>query len=169
MNSKIIKIRAMEPEDLDLLYEIENDTALWDVGTTNVPYSRYALHDYVAHASNDIYADRQVRFMIDNEQEETIGIMDMVNFNPKHQRAELGIVIMNKFRGLGYGQAALREVVKYAQSVLHLHQLYVIVDVENKASIQLFQEQGFEQGAILKQWLYDGQKYHDALFLQTFL
>ena len=40
-----IRLRAIEPEDLDLLYQIENDSSLWDVGTTNVPYSRYTLHD----------------------------------------------------------------------------------------------------------------------------
>ena len=42
-----VHLRAIEPEDLDLLYRIENDVKLWNVGITNVPYSRYALHDYV--------------------------------------------------------------------------------------------------------------------------
>ena len=36
-----MKLRAIEPEDLDLLYQIENNTELWQVGATNVPYSRY--------------------------------------------------------------------------------------------------------------------------------
>ena len=36
-----INFRAMEPEDLDLLYTIENDTKLWNIGVTSVPYSRY--------------------------------------------------------------------------------------------------------------------------------
>ena len=56
LNSKFLnlKLRAIEPEDLDLLYRIENDTALWNIGTSNVPYSRYLLHDYVANATNDI-------------------------------------------------------------------------------------------------------------------
>ena len=56
-----IHLRAIEPEDLDFLYRIENDVKLWNVGITNVPYSRYALHDYVANASGDIYTDHQVR------------------------------------------------------------------------------------------------------------
>ena len=61
-----VKLRAMEPEDLDLLYSIENDMVLWNVGTTNVPYSRYVLHDYIANSSCDIYADRQLRLIIEN-------------------------------------------------------------------------------------------------------
>ena len=47
MKNKIL-LRAMEPEDLELLYQIENNPALWKVGVTNVPYSRYQLRDYLA-------------------------------------------------------------------------------------------------------------------------
>ena len=49
-----VHLRAIEPEDLDLLYRIENDIKLWNIGATNVPYSRYTLHDYIANASGDI-------------------------------------------------------------------------------------------------------------------
>ena len=56
-----VRLRAMEPEDLDFLYNIENDRELWNVGNTNVPYSRYVLHDYIANSTNDIYSDGQVR------------------------------------------------------------------------------------------------------------
>ena len=44
----VVRLRAMEPEDLDALYRIENDRDVWDVGENNVPYSRYILHDYIA-------------------------------------------------------------------------------------------------------------------------
>ena len=59
MTTPEIRLRALEPEDLDLLYKIENDMTLWNVGATNVPYSRYTLHDYIATASNDISLDRK--------------------------------------------------------------------------------------------------------------
>mgnify|MGYP001790053284 CR=1 FL=1 len=61
-----VRLRAMEPEDLDMLYHIENDRSLWNVSATNVPYSRYALHNYIADAKNDIYIDGQLRMMIEN-------------------------------------------------------------------------------------------------------
>ena len=61
-----VKLRAMEPEDLELLYHIENNRDLWKVGATNVPYSRYVLRDYIARATGDIYTDRQVRQIIEN-------------------------------------------------------------------------------------------------------
>ena len=164
-----IKLRAMEPEDLDILYLIENDKGLWNVGATNVPYSRYTLHEYMANAKDDIYADRQVRLMVENEAGEVVGIVDVVNFDPQHQRAELGIVIMNDHRRKGYATAAVKEILRYALRILHLHQLYVIVDKENTIALQLFRKTEFQESASLAQWLYDGRDYRDALLLQRFL
>lgn len=164
-----VKLRAMEPEDLDLLYHIENDTSIWHVGTNNVPYSRYALHDYIAHASGDIYTDKQVRLMIENEQGEAVGIVDLVNFSPQHLRAEVGIVIKNCYRNLGYANAALRQINTYAHDVLHLHQLYAIIETTNNISINLFESLGFSQTTCLKEWTFDGTTYTDALVMQKYL
>ena len=100
----------MEPEDLDLLYAIENDRALWDLGATNVPYSRYVLHDYIANAKNDIYADGQVRMIIENEGGEVVGLIDMMNHDAKNNKAELGIVVMNRYRRQGYASAAISQM-----------------------------------------------------------
>ena len=94
MNHSNIRLRAIEPEDLDILYEIENDRELWDVGATNVPYSRYSLHNYIATQTSDIYADRQLRLMIENEEGQTVGIADLMNFDPRHRRAVLRCVAL---------------------------------------------------------------------------
>lgn len=164
-----VSLRAIEPEDLDLLYKIENDASLWRVGSTNVPYSRYALHDYVSRACNDIYVDRQVRLMIENADGETVGILDIVDFNPQHLRAEVGIVIESRYRRQGYARAALRQAMDYSRTVIHLHQLYAIIDTSNADALSLFSSLGFEHSATLRQWLHDGHGYRDALLMQTFL
>ena len=169
MNLPQITLRALEPEDLDELYAIENDTEIWNVGQTNVPYSRYALHDYIANASADIYADRQVRLMIVGEDRKKIGLVDVVNFDPQNMRAELGIVVKKPFRNEGYGHAAIAAIIDYARRFWHLHQLYVLIDSENQASLHLFQQMGFRDGGTLKSWLFDGKDYRDARLMQTFL
>ena len=168
-NLPAIRLRAIEPEDLDLLYRIENDQRLWNVGTTNVPYSRYTLHDYIATSSDDIYADRQVRLVIELPDGETVGIADLIRFDPQHQRAETGIVIMDAHRRQGYALAALQELCRYAMDVIHLHQLYAIVEGRNVAALQLFAKAGFEEHARLNDWLFDGRSYHDAVLMQIFL
>lgn len=162
-----ISLRAIEPEDLDILYRIENDTSLWGVGLTNVPYSRYVLHEYIAEASGDIYTDKQVRLMIVRG-DDVIGMVDIVNFSPSHRRAEVGIVIRREHRRRGYAHAALREVITYARDILHLHQLYALAEASNTAALRLFETAGFGQKHLLKNWLYNGRQYHDAFFYQIF-
>ena len=164
-----VRLRAIEPEDLDLLYKIENDVELWGIGNTNVPYSRYALHDYVANSSEDIYVDRQARLMAENYDRDVVGIVDIVNFEPQHMRAEVGIVIEKNFRRKGYACSALKQVAAYSLNVLHLHQLYVIVDINNTPSVKLFEKMGYEIKSELEDWLYDGKKYNKAVLMQLFL
>ncbi len=164
-----VRLRAIEPEDLDMLYSIENDTQLWDVGTTNVPYSRYTLHDYIATSSDDAYADRQVRLIVEDEDGKAVGIVDLVRFEPRHLRAEAGIVIMSRYRRKGYAAAALDALAEYAYRILHLHQLYAVMAQDNEAALVLFRKDGYQRQAILKDWLYDGHQYTDAVVMQKFL
>lgn len=164
-----IRLRAMEPEDLDLLYTIENNADLWKVGTANVPYSRYILHDYIATSTGDIYTDKQVRLVIETAEGVTVGLVDVLNFDPHHQRAELGIVVINKFRGRGYAASALTTVINYAVEIWHLHQLYAIIGVDNQDSLQLFKSLEFRQGILLDDWLYDGKGYRPAVIMQKIL
>ena len=163
---KQIKLRAIEPEDLDLLYRIENDVELWNIGTSNVPYSRYLLHEYVANNKNDIYSDGQVRMIVENSEGEAIGVADLVNFDPSNLRAEVGLIILNDYRRQGYGIAVLNRIADYALRILHLHQLYAYVDVNNSPSLGVFQKADYKVAAEIKDWLYDGQNYHDSVLFQ---
>ena len=133
-------LRAIEPEDLDILYGIENDMSLWNVSVTSVPYSRYTLYDYIANTKNDIYADRQVRMMIENA---------------NHDK--------------GLAQSAINKIKEYSLDILHLHQLYAYINVDNKQSLNLFERCGFLPSNELKDWLFDGKNYHNALLMQLFL
>ena len=169
MNESTINLRALEPEDLDELYAIENDREVWNVGHTNVPYSRSALHDYIAHQQADIYADRQVRLVIENAEKQVVGLADLMNFSPPHPRAELGIVVKQDFRRLGYGRQTVERLLHYARQTLHLHQVYVVVDSANTEAQNLFRQAGFKEQTRLLDWIFDGRDYHDALLMQTFL
>jgi len=161
-----VRLRAMEPEDLDLLYRIENDVRLWNVGASNVPYSRYTLHEYIASASGDIYSDKQVRLMVENGEGEVVGIVDIVNFDPANRRGEVGLLIEDAHRQRGYALAAMQALEHYARQVLHLHQLYAVISVENTAPHQLFRKLGYKESARLSEWLFDGDRYVDAVVMQ---
>ena len=47
INPVAIHLRAMEPEDIDFLYSIENKQEEWFLGSTNMPYSHDILRQYI--------------------------------------------------------------------------------------------------------------------------
>lgn len=159
----------MEPEDLDVLYRIENDVELWDVGATNVPYSRYVLHDYIANASGDIYADRQVRLIVEGPENTVVGLVDLTNFDPKHLRAELGLVVERPHRRKGIARRVLLNIEHYARTVLHLHQIYAVIAADNAAACSLFRAAGYDQVACLPQWIASDSGFRDAIVMQRLL
>jgi|MucameStandDraft_1065616.scaffolds.fasta_scaffold00409_1 diamine N-acetyltransferase len=162
-----VRLRALEPEDLDILYRYENDSSLWEVGTTIAPFSRKQLYDYIAGYSNDIYAERQLRLMVDDAATgETVGTVDITDFSPADMRAQAGILIGTGHQRRGYGTAALAAVCGYCRSTLQLHQLYAHVPADNAASLALFRQCGFRTSGRLRSWLRRGGSYRDVIVLQ---
>ncbi|MCQ2289771.1 MAG: GNAT family N-acetyltransferase [Muribaculaceae bacterium] len=162
-----ITLRAMEPADIDLIYEWENATELWTVSDTVAPYSREALMLYIANCANDIYTNKQLRLMISlNATGETIGTMDFLNFNPIHNRAELGIFICKKYQGQGLSAETMKIVNNYAACGLGLRSLYAYIPEDNAASIAMIRRAGFEEVGILQSWIKTGRDYHNVVLLQ---
>lgn len=164
-----IILRPLEPEDLELLYSIENDMELWSAGYTTAPYSRYLLHDYIANSTCDIYADRQVRLIAETPDGGVVGIADITNYEPRHNRAELGLVVRKECRHKGYGHKMVGKMIEYAREIVHIHQLYVVVDTDNTVSQNMFRGCGFNVSHYLEDWLYDGKEYRKAMLLTLFL
>lgn len=162
-------LRALEPNDIELLYQIENDSREWVLSATNMPYSREFLANYILSTTGDIYIDKQVRLVISDENDAPVGLVDLQNFDPKNLRAEVGIAILPDHRGRGLAVRALTELLCYAASTLHLHQVYAIIPVNNAASIAMVRKCGFLHQNTLKDWVFDGNIYQDALFFQRIL
>ena len=143
IQGKKILLRSLETADINLMYEWENDTSIWPVSGTLTPFSRYTMEQFVKLAHQDIYTSRQLRLAIDrkiNDQNtETVGYIDLFDFEPAHMRAGVGILIAKKdFRRKGFALESLQLLSGYAFNILHLHQLYCHVHVNNEASIRLF-------------------------------
>src|SRR5690606_16263691 len=100
-----IYLRALEPEDLEFVYAIENDESIWEVSNTQTPYSRFLIRQYLENAQQDIYEAKQLRLAIcKNGSLNAIGLIDLFDFDPVNQRAGVGIIIHNNAeRGQGAG------------------------------------------------------------------
>lgn len=163
-------LRALEPEDLDFLFAIENDPTIWEVSATGAPYSRYILKQYIASAES-IYECGELRLIVaDKKTQEAMGVVDLTNFSPLDSRAEVGIAILKKMRGKGIGAEAIRLIEGYACTQLRIQALYAYASpTHNPASHALFLRAGFTPIATLPKWLYRGEKYHDCTFFHRFL
>lgn len=157
-------LRALEPEDLELVYRIENEPEFWRFGASTVPYSRYALRQYIASSQNDIFADGQVRLVIECDGT-AIGFADLTNFDAIHLRAEIGLAILPEYQGKHIGREAVELLCDYAKK-LHLHQIYAIIATTNEPATRLFRSLAFEPSATLKEWLRSDEDYVDAIVWQ---
>lgn len=163
-----VYLRALEPEDLAFVYTVENDESIWEVSNTQTPYSKFLIRQYLENAHQDIYEAKQLRLAIClASNEETIGLIDIFDFDPKNKRAGVGLVIQNeKHRNNGFGKQALDLVLTYAFQQLQLHQLYANISMENKASIALFSTFGFEMIGVKKDWNYTNNSFKDEGMFQ---
>lgn len=169
LHSALLNLRAPELADLDYLFHVENDTRQWMVSSCKVPYSRFQLQRYVETNAHDIYADKQLRLMVERvEDKQLVGIVDLFDFSPADHRAEVGIVTDPAYRGRGYGREALALLCHYAEHVLDLHQLYAYVFEDNAPARQLFASCGFSEVATLKDWVFVGKKYRSVCLCQRF-
>lgn len=160
------RLRAPEPEDLACMVLFENTTSLWAVSNTTGPYSRYCLKQYLETNKNDLYGDRQLRLMIETPDKDVAGIIDLCNFDPFHQRAEVGIVVADGYQRKGIGELALQLLMEHAFGFLGIHQLYAYIDVTNEPCRHLFKKCGFSECACLKDWMKQGRVYRDVLMVQ---
>jgi diamine N-acetyltransferase len=167
LQGKTIYLRALEPEDLEFLYAIENDESVWEVSGTQTPYSLFLIRQYLKNAHQDIYEAKQLRLAICNNQDfQAIGLIDLFDFDPKNRRAGVGIVIQaERNRDQGKGKEALELIIDYAFHQLQLHQLYANISADNVASLSLFTNFGFRQVGLKEQWnLVDGHYIDEFLF-----
>lgn len=161
-----ICLRALEPEDLDFIYSIENNEDFWEVSNTQTPYSRFLIKQYLENAHQDIYEAKQLRLVIESKNK-AIGLIDLFDFDSKNQRVGLGILLSDyNSRDKGIGKEAVRLLIDYVFTHLQMHQIYVNIGENNSASLKLFTNFGFQQVGVKKDWIRVNHSYKDELMFQ---
>ena len=168
LKGNTVYLRALEPEDLEFIYAIENDESIWTVSNTNTPFSKFLIKQYLENAHQDIYEAKQLRLVIcKTESNETIGLIDLFDFDPTNNRAGIGIIIQEKNNRInGYGSEALQLLINYSFTHLQLNQLFANIGTENEISIALFTKFGFQLIGIRKQWIKVNNLYKDEALYQ---
>lgn len=168
LKSDKIYLRAIEPEDVDLLFIWENDPENWRVSETKAPFSRHLLAEF-AQSPQDIYMYKQIRFMICTD-DETIGTIDLFDYNPINRAVGVGILIQsNEHKGKGYATDALNIAANYGRDVLNLKNIFASMHASNEISIKLFEKSGYELVGMKKNNLFSRGEWEDELIYQLSL
>lgn len=167
LKGNTIILRALEPEDLEFLFKTENDENFWSVSHTQTPFSKFLLKQYLENSHLDIFEAKQLRLIIEeNLNNQPVGMIDLFDFNPQHNRAGIGILIAEKYQKNGFASEALQLLINYSFMHLNLHQLYANITENNTKSIALFKKHLFTQIGIKKDWTFTNGEYKNELLFQ---
>ena len=162
----MIRLRKLEPTDLPFLYQWENDASVWADGANHNPLSQRDLRDYIESTTGDIYKDGQLRLIIEDLSGQTVGCIDLFDFDIRNRRAAIGMYIAPEFRNRGIGKQAVLSLEDYAFKQLDLRIIYAVIATNNLSCTQLYRNLGYEPSSVLKNWTLESdailwQKLHN--------
>lgn len=162
---KKVVLRALEPEDMEVLREIINDPEIERlIGGWSFPVSNAKQQNWYSIIAND---NKSIRFAIETEEDGVIGMADLRDIDWKNRSAFHGIKIGNKkYRGRGYGKDVVLTVMKYAFEELQLNRLDGTIIEYNEGSKKLYLEKcGWQIEGIQRKYIFKGNKYHNQLIV----
>jgi diamine N-acetyltransferase len=162
--SDTLILRPLEREDLRFVHELDNNESVMHYWFEE-PYEAFVeladLYDRHIH-------DQSERRFIAEVGGEPVGLVELVEINHIHRRAEFQIIIAPAHQGKGHATAGTRLAMDYAFTVLNLYKLYLIVDCDNARAVSVYTKLGFiEEGRLRDEFFVDGE-YRDVLRMAIF-
>ncbi|GAA0478136.1 MULTISPECIES: spermidine N1-acetyltransferase [Tatumella] len=159
-----IKLRPLEREDLHFVHQLDNNASVMRYWFEE-PYEAFVeLSDlYNKH----IHDQTERRFVVEHNSENA-GLVELVEINHVHRRAEFQIIIDPLHQGKGLASQAAKLAMEYGFSVLNLYKLYLIVDQENEKAIHIYTKLGFETEGVLKHEFFINGEYRNTIRMCIF-
>ncbi len=157
--TKGLTIRALERSDLRFIHDLNNNRNIMTYWFEE-PYESYdELEElYQKH----IHDDAERRFVVENENNELIGLVELIEINYIHRSAEFQIIIAPDHQGKGYSKEVVHRALDYSFSILNLHKIYLLVAIDNEKAIHLYRKCGFiEEGHLVEEYFING-RYRDV-------
>ncbi len=158
--TRVIGLRALERDDLKFVHGLNNNRRVMRYWFEE-PYESYVELEelYLKH----IHDQSERRFIIELGADEAVGLVELVEIDYIHRRAEFQIIIAPEYQGRGYAKPATLAALDYAFKVLNLHKVYLLVAVENNIALNVYQECDFvEEARLIDEFFVDGS-YKDAI------
>lgn len=160
-----VTLRPLERDDLHFVHVLNNNRSVMAYWFEE-PYESFVELEelYRKH----IHDQSERRFIIENDQRQRVGLVELVEIDHLHRRAEFLIMVSPESQGRGYARAATLRAVNYAFRVLNLYKLYLLVDVDNARAIHVYESVGFRhEGVLVDEYFSDG-RYHSVIRMALF-
>ena len=162
LEGQIVKLRAIEEQDLDLLLEMINDAEIEGLTVGySLPVSRQQQEAWIRENQND---QNSIRFIIEAAADGAVGFANLIDIDWKNRSAVHNIKIANrKLRHRGICYDTVRTIMKYAFEELQLHRLESSIIASNEAPAKLLCEKlGWSEEGVKRQALFKRGSYHDV-------
>ena len=164
----MVKLRALEMEDLDTILKYFNNLELRQYLATAWPMSRNAERQWLERATmQNPWKDGGLVLAIeDKKTKEFLGTVSLFDISKQHQRAEFGIAIHNPDNlGKGYGTDTARVMLWVAFHVLGLNTVFLLTLASNKRAQRAYEKAGFRYVGVFRQAAYVLGEFHDFVVM----
>lgn len=159
-----VRLRPLEREDLYFVHQLDNNASIMRYWFEE-PFEAFA--ELTALYDAHVHDQGERRFVIECNHENA-GLVELVEIDYVHRRAEFQIVVMPEYQGKGLASAATKLALDYGFSVLNLYKLYLLVDKENSKAIHVYEKLGFVVEGELKHEFFVQGQYRDAIRMCLF-
>ncbi len=155
-------VRPLDLGDLDHMMEWVNDReVIGNFANFATPTSRSQEQKYL---ENLLKSETDKAFTIETEQGDYLGTVGIYQIHWPARSGRLGIIIGKPaLRGKGYGQSAIKDVLRLAFEQYNLHKVWLVVFEENARSRHVYTKCGFREEGILRDEYFHQGKYHNMV------
>ncbi|MEX2236386.1 MAG: GNAT family protein [Dehalococcoidia bacterium] len=166
LEGRMVRLRALEPEDEPRLYEWFNDQeVIATAGGSGYAKSHAQEREWIEKAKNPNFerAEFGVVALVDGE---LIGTIGLRMTSPENRGANLGLTVGDKSRwNQGYGTDAMRVICRFGFEQMNLHRIELSAYADNRAGIRVYEKVGFKIEGTLRSHAFYGGRYLDGIVM----
>lgn len=160
-----VQLRPLERGDLHFVHELNNNRAVMSYWFEE-PYESFVELEELFR--KHIHDQSERRFIVEDGDHTRVGMVELVEIDHLHRRAEFAIMISPTHQGRGYARPATALAISYAFRVLNLYKVYLLVDVDNSAAIHVYESLGFQREGVLVDEFFSDGRYRSAIRMCLF-
>ena len=165
LEGQLVRLRAVEPADLERVYTWINDREVTRYLTARYPMSHVDEERWIQKASTSTFG-LGVTLAIETKAGDHIGNIDLHRSHPEDRKCGLGIMLGDKERwSQGFGTDAMVTLLRFAFHEMNLHRVWLTVHQDNDRAMACYRKCGFVEEARQRQDIYTQGRYLDLIFM----